>query len=67
MSKFQAAFYEGNQGIRIGGCTPVPPKPSEVQIQVSYCGISHLFFVPKCMLTILRAYLSRTSSKALKA
>ena len=39
MSHFQAAFYEGNQRIRIGECTPVPPEPSEVQIQVGYCGI----------------------------
>ena len=39
MSHFQAAYYEGGQTIRIGECTPVPPEPSEVQIEVSYCGI----------------------------
>jgi len=39
MNQLQAAFYEGNQRIRIGACTPVPPGASEVQIRVSYCGI----------------------------
>jgi 2-desacetyl-2-hydroxyethyl bacteriochlorophyllide A dehydrogenase len=39
VSHFQAAFYEGGQTIRIGECTPIPPQPSEVQIEVSYCGI----------------------------
>lgn len=39
MSHFKAALYEGSQRIRIGECTPVSPASSEVQIQVSYCGI----------------------------
>jgi (R,R)-butanediol dehydrogenase / meso-butanediol dehydrogenase / diacetyl reductase len=39
MSSIQAAFYEGNRSIRVGDCVPVSPGPSEVQIQVSYCGI----------------------------
>jgi 2-desacetyl-2-hydroxyethyl bacteriochlorophyllide A dehydrogenase len=39
MNQLNAAFYEGTHTIRIGECTPVPPGPSEVQIQVSYCGI----------------------------
>jgi D-arabinose 1-dehydrogenase-like Zn-dependent alcohol dehydrogenase len=39
VSQLKAAFYEGNQTIRIGECTPIPPGPSEVQIQISYCGI----------------------------
>lgn len=39
MSHLKAAFYDGNQTIRIGECTPVPPGLSEVQIRVAYCGI----------------------------
>jgi (R,R)-butanediol dehydrogenase / meso-butanediol dehydrogenase / diacetyl reductase len=43
----KAAFYEGNEQIRIGECIPVPPTADEVQIRVSHCGICgtdlHLF------------------------
>ena len=43
----KAAFYEGNETIRIGECTPVAPAEGEVQIRVSHCGICgtdmHLF------------------------
>ena len=39
MSNIRAAFYEGNQTIRVGECTPVSPGPHDVQIRVSYCGI----------------------------
>jgi 2-desacetyl-2-hydroxyethyl bacteriochlorophyllide A dehydrogenase len=35
----QAAYYEGNETIRIGKCVPLPPAPGQVQIRVSYCGI----------------------------
>jgi 2-desacetyl-2-hydroxyethyl bacteriochlorophyllide A dehydrogenase len=35
----KAAFYEGNEQIRIGECTPVAPGADEVQIRVSHCGI----------------------------
>ncbi len=35
----KAAFYEGKKSIRIGDCTPVEPGPSQVQINVSHCGI----------------------------
>jgi 2-desacetyl-2-hydroxyethyl bacteriochlorophyllide A dehydrogenase len=35
----KAAFYEGNEQIRIGPCEPVEPQRGQVQIQVSYCGI----------------------------
>jgi len=35
----KAAFYEGNQSIRIGACAPVAPSAGQVQIQVSHCGI----------------------------
>jgi len=35
----KAAFYLGNQNIRIGPCSSVAPKPDEVQIKVSYVGI----------------------------
>jgi (R,R)-butanediol dehydrogenase/meso-butanediol dehydrogenase/diacetyl reductase len=35
----QAVFYEGNQTIRVGECTPVPPDKGQVQLKVSYCGI----------------------------
>jgi 2-desacetyl-2-hydroxyethyl bacteriochlorophyllide A dehydrogenase len=43
----RAAFFEGNQTIRVGPCVPVPPGPGEVRIRVEYCGICgtdlHLF------------------------
>jgi (R,R)-butanediol dehydrogenase / meso-butanediol dehydrogenase / diacetyl reductase len=43
----KAAFYEGNELIRIGECVPVAPGADEVQISVSHCGICgtdlHLF------------------------
>jgi 2-desacetyl-2-hydroxyethyl bacteriochlorophyllide A dehydrogenase len=43
----KAAFYEGNEQIRIGECVPVAPAAGEVQIRVSHCGICgtdlHLF------------------------
>ena len=35
----QAAFYEGNRNIRLGEIEPRAPKPDEVQIKVSHCGI----------------------------
>ncbi|MGH9723146.1 MAG: zinc-dependent alcohol dehydrogenase [Bryobacteraceae bacterium] len=35
----KAAFYEGNERIRVGECTPVAPAPGQVQIRVSHCGI----------------------------
>jgi (R,R)-butanediol dehydrogenase / meso-butanediol dehydrogenase / diacetyl reductase len=35
----KAAFYEGNEQIRIGACTPIAPALDEVQIRVSHCGI----------------------------
>jgi 2-desacetyl-2-hydroxyethyl bacteriochlorophyllide A dehydrogenase len=35
----QAVFYEGNQTIRVGECTPVPPGPGQAQLKVSHCGI----------------------------
>lgn len=35
----QAAYYEGNEKIRIGECHAVAPGPGQVQIQVSHCGI----------------------------
>jgi (R,R)-butanediol dehydrogenase/meso-butanediol dehydrogenase/diacetyl reductase len=43
----RAAYYEGNQSIRVGDCIPVEPGPGQVQIRVSFCGICgtdlHLF------------------------
>jgi len=43
----QAAFFEGNQTIRVGPCQPVTPGPGHVQIRVHFCGICgtdlHLF------------------------
>jgi (R,R)-butanediol dehydrogenase/meso-butanediol dehydrogenase/diacetyl reductase len=43
----KAAFYEGNELIRIGECVPVAPGADEVQISISHCGICgtdlHLF------------------------
>ena len=35
----RAAYYEGNEKIRIGECMPVPPGNGQVQIRVSYCGL----------------------------
>ncbi len=35
----QAVFYEGDQVISVGECTPVAPGPGEVQLKVSHCGI----------------------------
>jgi (R,R)-butanediol dehydrogenase/meso-butanediol dehydrogenase/diacetyl reductase len=35
----QAVFYEGDQVISVGECTPVTPGPDEVQLKVSHCGI----------------------------
>jgi 2-desacetyl-2-hydroxyethyl bacteriochlorophyllide A dehydrogenase len=35
----KAAYYEGNQTIRIGDCVPSPPSAGQVQIRVSHCGI----------------------------
>ncbi|MDX2029280.1 MAG: alcohol dehydrogenase catalytic domain-containing protein [Blastocatellia bacterium] len=35
----KAAFYEGNEQIRIGECAPIAPGAGEVQIRVSHCGI----------------------------
>ncbi len=35
----RAAFYEGQESVRIGDCVPAPPGKGQVQIRVSYCGI----------------------------
>lgn len=35
----KAAYYEGQEHIRVGDCYPVSPAPGQVQIQVSHCGI----------------------------
>ena len=35
----QAAYYEGNETIRIGDCVPLKPGAGQVQIRVAYCGI----------------------------
>ncbi len=35
----KAAFYEGNEQIRIGACAPAAPAVGEAQIRVSHCGI----------------------------
>jgi (R,R)-butanediol dehydrogenase/meso-butanediol dehydrogenase/diacetyl reductase len=35
----RAAYYEGNEKIRIGDCAPVPPGPGQVQLRVSHCGL----------------------------
>jgi (R,R)-butanediol dehydrogenase / meso-butanediol dehydrogenase / diacetyl reductase len=44
----KAAYYEGGRKIRVGPCTPLPPAPGQVQIQVSHCGICgtdlHMFY-----------------------
>ena len=43
----QAAFFEGNQTMRLGPCAPVDPGPGQVRIRVSNCGLCgtdlHLF------------------------
>ncbi|HWB86993.1 MAG TPA: alcohol dehydrogenase catalytic domain-containing protein [Bryobacteraceae bacterium] len=43
----RAAYYEGNQTIRVGPCVPESPAAGQVQIRVEYCGICgtdlHLF------------------------
>jgi len=35
----EAAFYEGNEVIRVGECVPEAPGEGEVRIKVAYCGI----------------------------
>lgn len=35
----RAAYYEGNETIRVQPCQPVAPGPGQVQVQVSHCGI----------------------------
>jgi (R,R)-butanediol dehydrogenase / meso-butanediol dehydrogenase / diacetyl reductase len=35
----KAVFYEGNQTISVGSCTPIPPQADQVQIKVAYGGI----------------------------
>jgi len=35
----RAAFYEGNEVIRVGDCTPVAPAPGQAQLEVSHCGL----------------------------
>ena len=35
----KAAFYNGDQTITVGECTPVAPGKGEVQIKVSHCGL----------------------------
>ena len=35
----KAAFYAGDRTITLGACTPVDPRPGQVRIQVSHCGI----------------------------
>ena len=35
----QAAFYAGRETFEIGDCIAVAPKPGQVQIRVSHCGI----------------------------
>jgi 2-desacetyl-2-hydroxyethyl bacteriochlorophyllide A dehydrogenase len=35
----KAAFYEGNERVRIGACEPVAPGPGQVQLLVSHCGL----------------------------
>jgi 2-desacetyl-2-hydroxyethyl bacteriochlorophyllide A dehydrogenase len=43
----RAAYFEGNEIIRVGECVPVEPGAGEAQIRVSYCGLCgtdlHLF------------------------
>lgn len=35
----RAAYYEGNEKIRIGDCHPSAPASGQVQIRVSHCGL----------------------------
>lgn len=35
----KAAYYEGNETIRVGDCVPLAPASGQVQIRVAYCGI----------------------------
>ena len=35
----KAAYYEGNETIRIGDCIRAAPSAGQVQIRVSHCGI----------------------------
>ena len=35
----KAAYYEGNQRIRVGECVPSAPGPREVRLHVAYCGV----------------------------
>jgi (R,R)-butanediol dehydrogenase / meso-butanediol dehydrogenase / diacetyl reductase len=35
----RAAYYEGNETIRVDACAPVAPAAGQVQIRVSHCGI----------------------------
>jgi (R,R)-butanediol dehydrogenase / meso-butanediol dehydrogenase / diacetyl reductase len=35
----KAAYYEGNETIRIGPCDPVAPGAGQVQLRVSHCGL----------------------------
>ena len=35
----KAAFYNGNQTITVGECTPVSPEAGQVQLKISHCGI----------------------------
>ena len=35
----KAAFYEGNEVIRVGECIPIAAAAGEVQVRVSHCGI----------------------------
>jgi (R,R)-butanediol dehydrogenase / meso-butanediol dehydrogenase / diacetyl reductase len=43
----RAAFYEGHRKITVGDCVGIEPKPGEVRLRVSHCGICgtdlHLF------------------------
>ena len=35
----KAAYLEADKSIRIGPCTPIPPEPGHVRIEVAYCGV----------------------------
>ncbi|MCP5116589.1 MAG: alcohol dehydrogenase catalytic domain-containing protein, partial [bacterium] len=39
MSPTKAAYYEGNETIRVAECTSAAPAAGQVQIRVSHCGI----------------------------
>ena len=39
MSSPKAAYYEGNESIRVDDCMSVDPSAGQVQIRVSHCGI----------------------------